>query len=217
MSNEYGYVGAEVAQSFKNNRGIFSPQDILELDQANKWTNFGQLELIETITASSATQIDFLNLNDKFGATYNYHYLTGSNISVSLDSGRITGRFFESGVLNSSSDYEFAFKQTNSNVSSSDTKSTSDNKLKIGTTQGNSAVTDLGAFQGWFANLNASHLYSYYNGTTIGLSGCVIRTDVGGSFLDQASFITGIRLFAHHSSSITMNGVFSLYGLRTFS
>ena len=182
MSKEYGYItGKEIEQGFRNNKGIFTPQDIIELDQENKWTNFGQLELIETITASSASAIDFTNLNDKFGNTYNYHYLTGSNISVSQSSGRITGRFFESGVLESSSVYEFAFKQTSSSVSSSDTKSTSDSKLKIGTTQGNSAVTDLGAFQGWFHNLNASHVDSDWNGTTIGLSGGVIRTDVGGS------------------------------------
>ena len=50
MSKEYGYIGKEVEQAFRSNKGIFTPQDIIELDQENKWTNFGQLELIQTQT-----------------------------------------------------------------------------------------------------------------------------------------------------------------------
>ena len=50
MSKEYGYIGKEVTQAFRDNKGIFTPQDIIELDQENKWTNFGQLELIQTQT-----------------------------------------------------------------------------------------------------------------------------------------------------------------------
>ena len=49
MSKEYGYIGKEVTQAFRDNKGIFTPQDIIELDQVNKWTNFGQLELIQTL------------------------------------------------------------------------------------------------------------------------------------------------------------------------
>ena len=41
MSKEYGYIGKEVTQAFRDNKGIFTPQDIIELDQENKWTNFG--------------------------------------------------------------------------------------------------------------------------------------------------------------------------------
>ena len=32
MSTEYGRIGTEVAQSFRNNNGIFTPKDIYELD-----------------------------------------------------------------------------------------------------------------------------------------------------------------------------------------
>ena len=67
MSKEYGYIGKEVEQAFRSNKGIFTPQDIIELDQENKWTNFGQLELIETQTVTSAvTYIDFTNYNNSF-------------------------------------------------------------------------------------------------------------------------------------------------------
>ena len=36
MSKEYGYIGKEVEQAFRDNKGIFTPQDIIELDQENK-------------------------------------------------------------------------------------------------------------------------------------------------------------------------------------
>ena len=63
MSKEFGYIGKEVTQSFRNNKGIFTPQEIIELDQENKWTNFGQLELIETQTVSSSTSnLEFTDL-----------------------------------------------------------------------------------------------------------------------------------------------------------
>ena len=63
MSKEYGYIGKEVTQAFFDNKGIFTPQDIIELDQENKWTNFGQLELIETQTITpNVAAVDFLNI-----------------------------------------------------------------------------------------------------------------------------------------------------------
>ena len=63
MSKEYGYIGKEVTQAFRDNKGIFTPQDIIELDQENKWTNFGQLELIETQTITpNVAAVDFLNI-----------------------------------------------------------------------------------------------------------------------------------------------------------
>ena len=46
-SNKYGYIadtGPE--QAFRSNTGVFDPADINELIAENKWTNFGQLELI---------------------------------------------------------------------------------------------------------------------------------------------------------------------------
>ena len=46
-SNEYGYI-PEVAQSFGDNTGVFDPADINNLVKDNKWTQYGQLELIET-------------------------------------------------------------------------------------------------------------------------------------------------------------------------
>ena len=78
MSKEYGYIGKEVTQAFRDNKGIFTPQDIIELDQENKWTNFGQLELIETQTISSTpTTIDFTSIKENI---YDVHFMTYNNV-----------------------------------------------------------------------------------------------------------------------------------------
>ena len=82
MSKEYGYIGKEVEQAFRSNKGIFTPQDIIELDQENKWTNFGQLELIQTQIASSASALDFTAIQE---STYNVHFLTVNNYQPSQD------------------------------------------------------------------------------------------------------------------------------------
>ena len=81
MSKEYGYIGKEVEQAFRSNKGIFTPQDIIELEQENKWTSLGQLELIQTQVASgSANVLNFTNLPID---TYNTFFLTMTGVFYS--------------------------------------------------------------------------------------------------------------------------------------
>ena len=48
-----------------NNKGVFNPAEINELVADNKWTQYGQLELIETQTVSSAVaQVDFTSIQE---------------------------------------------------------------------------------------------------------------------------------------------------------
>ena len=74
-SNKYGYSGVDIpTQAFRANVGKFDPSEINELVADNKWTQYGQLELIETKTASNAASTTFTNLQD-----FNVHYVTISN------------------------------------------------------------------------------------------------------------------------------------------
>jgi len=72
--SEYGYIPESPAQSWGSNKGIFTPNDIYELQREDKFTDYGQLELIETQTVSSVGGINFTNLGD-----YDIHYLTMNN------------------------------------------------------------------------------------------------------------------------------------------
>jgi hypothetical protein len=81
MSSEFGYIPESPEQSFGNNKGILTPNDIYDLSIADKYTNYGQLELIETQTPSGVSSVSFTDLQidkyDVFFLTYNFH--TGSH------------------------------------------------------------------------------------------------------------------------------------------
>ena len=75
-NNEYGYLPKAPEQSFGNNDGVFSGNDVRELMIADKWTSLGQLDLISTQTASSAF-LDFEDLDD-----YDTYLFTLAKITV---------------------------------------------------------------------------------------------------------------------------------------
>ena len=118
MSTEYGRIGTEVAQSFRNNNGIFTPKDIYELDAENKWTNFGQLELIQTQTVSSVTDVDFNSIDENI---YDVHFATWQ---FEKAVGRMDIRFYENGVLETGNVYQFARQTGQFDGTFSESKST---------------------------------------------------------------------------------------------
>jgi len=77
VSSEFGYIPDSPEQSFGNNKGIFTPKDIYNLTRADKYRDFGQLDLIETLAQSSVSTFNFSNLPidkyDVFFLTYNFH------------------------------------------------------------------------------------------------------------------------------------------------
>ncbi len=77
--SEYGYIPEAPEQSFGNNKGIFTPKDIYDLTRADKYTNYGQLELIETQTASNVNLLDFTSIQE---STYNVHFITVTNFQA---------------------------------------------------------------------------------------------------------------------------------------
>ena len=132
MSNEFGYIPESPEQSFGNNKGIFTPKDIYDLTRADKYTNYGQLELIETQTYSSGVAyIDFTSIN---GTNYNVHFLTFNGLSttvagVSLFSIRYST---DGGSSFVSSGYQNAYQDGISSGSFNENRSTSESGLRIG-------------------------------------------------------------------------------------
>ena len=67
-SNKYGYSGVDIpTQAFQANVGKFDPAEINELVADNKWTQYGQLELIETQTVSGTpTSVSFTSIQESY-------------------------------------------------------------------------------------------------------------------------------------------------------
>ena len=125
MSKEYGYIGKEVTQAFFDNKGIFTPQDIIELDQENKYSTFGQLEHIQTQTASDVSTLSFDSIKE---TEYKVHFITMSDYVPTVDNRHIRIRFKNAGTVDSGSNYEYAM-QRNTASTGSELKSAGDTKM----------------------------------------------------------------------------------------
>ena len=212
-SNKYGYVGVDIPeQSFGNNKGVFNPAEINELVADNKWTQFGQLELIETqsITSSTSSMI-FSSIQE---STYNVHFLAYNNFQPVTSADRLALRFFESGVEESASVYQYANQSNKASGAVAEVRTTADNHIRLGinagTTTGNS---DSGYI--YCYNLGDSSKYSFTTIHTTGIyySSSDFTMEFGSGVLPQASLVNGIKLFIPTGNNIA-NLQASLYGIR---
>ena len=212
-SNKFGYVGADIpAQGFQSNKGVFNPAEINELVADNKWTQYGQLELIQTQTASgTATTLDFTSIQE---STYNVHFMTYSNVNATVDSRPIYGRFFENGVEESASVYQYA-EQYNYTHANGEQKSTGQSFFYFNNNTG-TGTSEVANGYIYFYNLGDSTKYSFATKQ-------IAQRDNDGNFaaflssivLPQTSTVDGIRIYVPVSGNL--NGTFSLYGIKEYS
>ena len=212
-SNKYGYVGAEniPVQSFGNNAGIFSANDIYDLTRADKWTNYGQLELIETQTVSSAVaQVDFTNLGN-----YNVHFMTVNNFKTPAGNSHMGFRLIESGVVESGTVYQFARQQGQADGTFSQSRNTTQDEGIISANIGNETNHRGHLYIYWYNLINSSK-YSFTNHhSTCITDSSTYAMDFGSNVLPQASQVSGIRMIPNTN---TINeGTFSLYGIKEYS
>jgi len=209
--SEYGYIPEAPEQSFGNNKGIFTPKDIYDLTRADKYTNYGQLELIETQTVTSGvSSVDFLNLKEDI---YNVHFLTYNNLKTSVD-GQLGLRFYESGVPKAST-YRYAFIYGTAGGTFNEARSQGLAELLITASNGGTG-SDRERNNGYcyFYDLGDSTKYSLatfhnfiVNATTTG------TTNFGSGLLTQVSLVDGIKIKLRGGQNID-EGDFSLYGIR---
>ena len=212
MSNEYGYIPEAPEQSFGNNKGIFTPTDIYDLTRADKYTNYGQLELIETQTVSSVAQVDFTAIQE---STYNVHFLTVNNYQANTDNTILTIDLFENGVLETSN-YQVAIQGGRANGTFSEYKSTSSTNgiANIGSGIDNASASSSNGYC-YFYNLGDSTKYSFstYQWSYIYYTN-VYEMNFGSGVLPQASTVDGFRVIPNAG---TFSADLSLYGIKEYS
>ncbi len=203
--SEYGYIPEAPEQSFGNNKGIFTPKDIYDLTRADKYTNYGQLELIETLTVSNVAEVDFTNLG-----TYNVHFMTFNDIHSANDNVILSIRFYESGVLETASVYQTGFQYGTTGGTFGESRSTS--VSSISSIAGNYQNKEANGYI-YFYNLGNSAKYSFV--TTQSFFGHPTAghyMKFGGGVLPQASVVDGIRLFNDNADNFSAFDI-SLYGI----
>ena len=212
-SNTFGYTadtGPE--QSFQNNTGVFDPADINNLIADNKWTNYGQLELILTQTISSSTNDAIFS--DIKQDIYNVHFLTWS-CQPNTDTTQLVGRFYENGVQETASVYQVANQyNTSSGTSNDGGRSTGINYIYYDNYWSGTASNERHNGYAYFYNLGDSTKYSFMTAhrTTTGYNSTEYVTGFCSSVLPQASTVDGFNI-GYGDNNIN-NGTFSLYGIR---
>jgi len=206
-SNKYGYVGVDIpAQSFGSNKGVFNPAEINELVADNKWTSFGQLELIETQTATGLTTPNYIEFTDIKSNIYNVHFLTWS--MVGTNSNPMYLQFRESGTWETATVYQYANQYGGTGGSFNEEKSTTSSYIHLGTTKADAGGASTQGYVNLY-NLGDSTKYSFATYQSIKVD----YFRFGSGVMTQASFVDGIRLGKTGSTSYDITGA-SLYGIR---
>jgi len=211
--SEFGYIPEAPEQSAFNNKGIFTPKDIYNLDQADKWTpELGQLELIETKIASSDSALDFLDLGN-----YKTHLATVNAFTPSTDSRHVIVRFSTDGGSSFiSSGYREGQQAITDNGSRSNHRSDSQSFLCYLTSSVGNETNEGGNAAIRFYNLKDSALQSFstqmnsdarYDGKN--------QSGYGASVYPEENEVNAIRFTGNSSTNWT--GSISLYGYKEYS
>ena len=205
---KYGYKGAEPTQSFGNNTGVFDPNDINNLIADNKWTTFGQLELIETQTVTtSVASVDFTSIE-----SYNVHFLTYNNVQCTVDNKSVALQFSVGGTFQTSG-YQYAYQYGNAGGTFGESRTTSSSSLFISFQTGTAGNEKQNGYS-YLYNLTDSSKYSFQTMHSMGRRNVPDDMFVFGSGVyTTANQVDGIRIIPEATSNLD-TGVFSLYGIR---
>ena len=213
MSNEFGYIPESPEQSFGNNKGIFTPTDIYDLTRADKYTNYGQLELIETQTVSSdVATVSFDSIQE---STYNVHFITVNNFQPATDNRHLAFRLKVNGTTTTGFDYQYAMSQNNITNGGREHRSGNDTKIWLAY---NSSFNSGEGSSGYLYVYNAgdSSKYTFLTSQfTTFRDTAEIQTNFNSGVRDVAGACDGFE-FATSGGNIT-EGVFSCYGIKEYS
>jgi|9_EtaG_2_1085328.scaffolds.fasta_scaffold30566_3 hypothetical protein len=209
MSNEFGYIPESPEQSFGNNKGIFTPTDIYDLTRADKFTQYGQLELVQTQTASG-TVVDFTNLG-----SFNIHFVTFNDIVLSSDSTLFAHRLSNDGgssFITSGYQYATDFMADSSGFGSD--RQTSFGSLSTLALTGNDTNETKNGYI-YYYNLLNNNKFSFATFHTYSM-GSVSEGLIGSAFKPTAEIHNAIRYTTTGGEAIT-SGTISLYGIKEYA
>jgi len=210
--SEYGYIPESPDQSFRDNKGIFTVNDIYDLINQDKWARFGQLELIDTQSVTSSTaSIIFDDIKEN---EYNIHFVTWNNFRPTVANKRLVMRFYESGVEESASIYEYAYQGCRTDLFG-ENYTTTDDSIFLGT---NPDTTSTYADNGYLYIYNAGDSDSWT--TTSSHSTGMYHTANYATYFGSANFVhqsvvDQFKFFSTATSNIEQVDI-SLYGIKEY-
>ena len=193
-----------------SNSGVFDVNDIRYLMDYQQWSGVGTLELIQTQSVSGVSAVDFTSIKE---SKYDIHFLTWEDFDYSYDGTRLIMQFYESGVLETASVYQYATQHGDSGGTFSEQKSTGDSDLRIGGGTGNDTNEKANGYV-YIYNAGNSSKYTFITTQNLDFQNTVFRFEFGGGVLPQASTVDGFKLKMHDTG--TFSGTASLYGIKAY-
>ena len=188
MSNRHGYIGTVGhTQAIKSNSGVFSPNEIIDLDSDNVWLNAGQLELIETQSVTSSTaSVIFSDIKQN---EYDTHFATWNNFQGSTHNRRLILRFYEEGVEESASVYESAYQGCRTDGFGANQTTGEDSIFLSINTSTAASQSDSGYVYIYNAGDGSKYTYTTSHSTGMYQNGPSYSSYFGGGILPQASVV----------------------------
>ena len=199
------YLGTQ-PNDVKKNTGLYTPSEILQLTKDGSWG--GSLELIETKSISGVSSAIFTSIQENL---YDVHFLEILDFQPATDNTDIRIRFYESGVEESASVYQWAYQYGTAGGSFSEVKDTSESYIRATFNTGNATNEKANSYT-YFYNLGDSSKYSFStHQISLFANNSVFNMAFGGGVLPQASTVNQIKLF-NASGNFTCTA--KLYGVK---
>ena len=199
----FSYLGNFPNQQLKNS-GIFSPEDVLNLSAVGEYG--GSLELVSEVDVSSASSHIFTEIAE---TKYSTHFLTFQNYVPSTNSTQLILRFYESGVEESASVYQFIYNYIDTGFAIS--QATAIDYLRMSYSSGN-GTGETSCGHAFLYGLGNSSSFSFQTMEHIqNPSSTNFRAVFGSGCLPQASVVDQIKVFV---TSGTYSATLRLYGLK---
>ena len=209
--SEFGYIPEAPEQSFGNNKGIFTPKDIYDLTRADKYTNYGQLELIETQNITGVSSTTFSNLGD-----YNVHFLTVNDFQPIQNGTDLRIRFISNGTEYTGTTYQRALQYGTNGGTFAEEKSTTGTYLRATFNTGNATNEKTSSYT-YFYNLLDSTKYNF-------TSHQIVNIGAGSHPEFYMAFGSGVQTNTVSMDTIKLYNAYnnyeadvSLYGIKEYS
>ena len=172
--------------------------------------DLGKLELIETITLGTDTaSIIFDEIQN---TKYNVHLITYSNGVCDTSGQRLKLRFFESGVEETASVYQYALQNAGTDIFG-EARSTGVDNIHLGAnTQVSGNWSDNGYIYIYNAGDTSKYTFTTQHLPSLYSTGGSFRCYFGSGVLPQVSNVDQFKIFAS-SGNIKTGLVASLYGI----
>ena len=193
-----------------SNSGVFDVNDIRYLMDYQQWPTPGQLQLIETQSASNSSALDFLSIKEDI---YNVHFMTVTNFQPASDNHYIAYRLYESGTLETAAVYQQARQYGIASGTFGESKSTGIDEVTVSHATGTDDEETNNCYI-YFYNLGDSTKYSFSTSHSSGVqAGGSANFEFANAVLPQTSTVDGIRILTDQGSNMEHAEV-SLYGIR---